>query len=331
MLKFSLLSVVFLAQFSQGVQGGGRRPVKARLRFMTFNVWYSGINVFNGLEKIARHVALIKPDIVALQEIEGGRLDALLTMLPGSWAKCNDTMGVPNAPYIITRFPIQKHYRPMQSVRSVACQILVERTEPSLYVNVWNVHLPRNTYGPHEACFNHYARSYWDLREVEEDFNSEFSPKRVNAIRALVRDDQFWHNMGDADEQPLILAGTMNTPSHLDWTEKTKHLHCGQSFPWPVTQLLQDHGLTDSYREMYTNPAEYPGNTWSPVVDYNQARNASEPQDRIDYIFYKSRKMSPVAARIYQGNRHLDTSPNHVSNDWPSDHASVVTDFDIYG
>ncbi|VDM66681.1 unnamed protein product [Strongylus vulgaris] len=34
---------------------------------MSFNVWASGKSVHNGLEKIARHVKFVRPDIVAMQ------------------------------------------------------------------------------------------------------------------------------------------------------------------------------------------------------------------------------------------------------------------------
>lgn len=40
--------------------------------------------------------------------------------------------------------------------------------------------------------------------------------------------------------------------------------------------------------------------------------------------------MQAMASRVYLGNQHLSPMPNHATNDWPSDHASVVTDFDVY-
>lgn len=43
------------------------RQIQARIRVMTFNSWFSGINVFRGLEKMAQHINTIKPDIIALQ------------------------------------------------------------------------------------------------------------------------------------------------------------------------------------------------------------------------------------------------------------------------
>ena len=37
------------------------------LRVMTFNIWRSGTQVQNGLYKVAKHVRIVDPDIVALQ------------------------------------------------------------------------------------------------------------------------------------------------------------------------------------------------------------------------------------------------------------------------
>jgi hypothetical protein len=37
------------------------------LRVMSFNLWYSGKKVENGIEKIAKHIRIVDPDIVGLQ------------------------------------------------------------------------------------------------------------------------------------------------------------------------------------------------------------------------------------------------------------------------
>ena len=36
-------------------------------RLMTFNTWCSGDKVKNGRDKIARHISVVNPDVVALQ------------------------------------------------------------------------------------------------------------------------------------------------------------------------------------------------------------------------------------------------------------------------
>ena len=66
----TLISVAFsplrmarnIQEFEENVRGT-ERPI----RVMTFNIWGSGMNVKDGLEKIAKHIAKVDPDIVALQ------------------------------------------------------------------------------------------------------------------------------------------------------------------------------------------------------------------------------------------------------------------------
>lgn len=41
--------------------------VGTNLRIMTFNVWISGLYVDNGIEKIAKAIKEVNPDVVALQ------------------------------------------------------------------------------------------------------------------------------------------------------------------------------------------------------------------------------------------------------------------------
>ncbi|KAH7697095.1 Protein F14F9.5, partial [Aphelenchoides avenae] len=50
---------------------------------MTFNIWISGANVRDGLYKIAKHIRILDPDIVALQETESGAVATNLTRLLG--------------------------------------------------------------------------------------------------------------------------------------------------------------------------------------------------------------------------------------------------------
>lgn len=101
--------------------------------------------------------------------MESSRLEALMSMLqPGNWQRCNDTMGVPSAPYILSRFPVLQHFRPLQNIKSVGCRVSIDNrnTDNDLAVNLWNVHLLAEPYGPYEACYNQYAKNDWDLSEV---------------------------------------------------------------------------------------------------------------------------------------------------------------------
>jgi len=54
-----------LRMSSNGQQAQQQLP----LRVMTFNIWVSGANVHNGMDKIASQILYVDPDIVALQVV----------------------------------------------------------------------------------------------------------------------------------------------------------------------------------------------------------------------------------------------------------------------
>jgi endonuclease/exonuclease/phosphatase family metal-dependent hydrolase len=56
------------------------------LRIMSFNIWMSGVKVEDGIHKIAKHIKLVDPDIVALQEVDRPEILRNITKrLGGSW------------------------------------------------------------------------------------------------------------------------------------------------------------------------------------------------------------------------------------------------------
>ena len=144
---------------------------------------------------------------------------------------------------------------------------------------------------------------------------------RVLDIMEMLNTTSFKTAMEQSSEVPLLIAGDLNTPSHLDWTEDTKELHHNWAVTWPVTYILETvAGLTDSFREVFPSPRENPGTTWTTV-------NASEPQDRIDFIMYRSPQLVPYNSYTYCGSEPLGQAPNFTQNDYPSDHYAVVTNF----
>lgn len=83
---------------------------------------------------------------------------------------------------------------------------------------------------------------------------------RLQSIEELLADESFQKSMKNSDREPLIVAGDLNTPSHLDWIDATRELHCNRSVDWPVTRMLVDRGrLIDSYREANIDPLLTPG------------------------------------------------------------------------
>uniref|UniRef100_A0A914QLB2 Endonuclease/exonuclease/phosphatase domain-containing protein n=1 Tax=Panagrolaimus davidi TaxID=227884 RepID=A0A914QLB2_9BILA len=57
------------------------------LRILTFNIWLSGEKIENGIYKIAKHIKLLQPDIVALQEVQTSEIfQEILQQLGPEWS-----------------------------------------------------------------------------------------------------------------------------------------------------------------------------------------------------------------------------------------------------
>ncbi len=128
-----------------------------------------------------------------------------------------------------------------------------------------------------------------------------------------------------ADGTPVFLVGDFNTPSHLDWT--AARMRAGADIPfaieWPVTRMLADAGLRDSYREIYPDPSLHSGITWTPGAPHPlHLRN----QNRIDYVFTggNSRTLdSEIVGEVDGPEVDIQIAP------WPSDHRAVVSTFAV--
>jgi endonuclease/exonuclease/phosphatase family metal-dependent hydrolase len=124
--------------------------------------------------------------------------------------------------------------------------------------------------------------------------------------------------LAECDRTPVLLTGDFNAPSHLD----------SPDVRWPVTLAAEAAGLRDSYREAHPDPATDPGVTWSPVHTLHEdGSGRPEPQDRIDYVLYAGDRLAVRSAETLVTGGTLRDWPDVRGNDWPSDHAAVVTTF----
>lgn len=161
---------------------------------------------------------------------------------------------------------------------------------------------------------------------------------------------------------PIIVMGDFNEPSTLDWTESTSHIadHNGLVYKWDTTELLNQSGFIDAYRDLYPDPVTHPGFTWPSAAQgpgehkmpkrTNWIKRADE-RDRLDYIFFKDSKNS--SCKLKAADAWLVGTPVTVVRDelvdesklmfqdkysygvgspWPSDHRAVMTVFEtIFG
>jgi len=297
------------------------------LRLMSFNTWRKGKHIHGGFDKIIQHVRTVNPDIVAFQELDIGAMHYLLKAFGDEWSGIqNDHGHFPTG--ILTKHSLNVHSKiTLSSNKGVGCDITINwGGSKSKVVHIWSVHLDSSHYGPYYAL-NPKFESNW--QEFAYDKSARIAETK-ELLNLLPKD-----SLGNEDSSTLII-GDFNEPSHLDWIPEAKQLHGNRSFDWPVSKIMSSEGFQDVYRILNPSPVESPGNTWSPIFKNvpesgyaYQDRSQSEPQDRIDFIYYKSKYFMPISVSLYMGNGHNLEIPHHIHNDWPSDHFSIIADFHI--
>uniref|UniRef100_A0A1I7YHE4 Endo/exonuclease/phosphatase domain-containing protein n=1 Tax=Steinernema glaseri TaxID=37863 RepID=A0A1I7YHE4_9BILA len=296
------------------------------LKVMTFNIWLSGAQVTDGMKKIAKHIVEVNPDVIALQEVETNEtIPELLKLMGPEWTGVFRNRTYPDVG-ILTRHAIVVDSQ-VETEKGIGVHIALKSSDKM--ISFWCVHLEYRSYGPY-AAFNKMVTDRSQIFAGE--LNTAFvEPGRVQNMQELVINEEFLLALTKSDKTPVFVCGDFNAPSHQDWINATKHLHGDWEFPWPATKILVEHaGMIDSFREAHPDPLETPGNTWSTVQKFSGKEwgySIPEPQDRIDFIFYRSPQLAIRDSRIYSGSMHLNPIPYHQENDYPSDHFSVITDF----
>ena len=146
------------------------------------------------------------------------------------------------------------------------------------------------------------------------DWHWETDTIRSNDIKAIA--PVLAEYAANADNVPVIAAGDFNSGTHLD---KFGYRVYGEkridnpAISWPSKVMVDDLGFIDSFRQLYPDSELYPGSTWTPL--YNGVRKPVP--NRVDFIYYKGDDLIPYFTEAFA----------HHGVAWPSDHASVITDF----
>jgi endonuclease/exonuclease/phosphatase family metal-dependent hydrolase len=299
------------------------------LRIMTFNTWLFGGAVNDGLYKLSKHIKLIQPDIVALQEVQTqAGFAELLEKLGPEWSGVTSPSTSNANVGIVTIHQIDNSTTTV-TASNTAIGVNIHLKDSHEIISFWCLHLAYLSYGPYAANNKQVTK----LKQILQGEYPEAHNGRQDNIMALLKTPEFIKAVQNSDKNALIVCGDFNSPSHLDWTEDTKSLHGDWVVQWPATYLLQTKtDLIDSFRELYPDPRKFPGITWSTVHRFSGEEwdyTIPEPLDRIDFIMFKSPKLKVSASFTYFGNELPNQIPNHKDNDYPSDHFSVITDFSI--
>lgn len=275
-----------------------------KITLLSFNVWLGGTSVDDGKNKVLNAIKKSGADIIGLCEATDsiGKFVADKLGWYSYLAEDNN---------IISRYPIIKTW---SSLKGACAEIEINNGRT---IVVEAVHLYYTPYGPYRACH--------DSASVHEILKEETTSGRMGEIEDAIKVIENYIQNGT----PVFLLGDFNVPSHLDWTEQTKDRHCGYIIEWPVTKAVENAGMKDSYREIYPDPAAFPGVTWSPVYKtFKHENGKSEPMDRIDFIFYSGTGVKALSSEFFIIGIP-EQIPDHKLNEWPSDHAAVISTFTV--
>ena len=304
MKLFTIKTLVFFTIFSQGIFAQ-----KTEFKVMAWNILRSGNQIENGVDNVADMIKEINPDIVLMVETYGSgpyiaKKSGYNFHLVAKEGTALDDKSVNLSIY--SKFPFGERIDTDYPFFLGGIEIFINNKKVRFFSN-WFHYQPWNN-KPEDMG-----------KTVKELLEWERTEHRYNMIQKVL--PYFEKYAKESDSIPIIVGGDMNSPSHLDWSEKTKKIHNGLVVPWYSTKVFEDLGFTDSFREKNPNPIKYPGITWD-----HKERDDSH---RIDYIFYKGKKLKSTQSKTYMQFFNEQIEINSKSFAYPSDHGIVVTTFKL--
>ncbi|MBW5486116.1 HAD-IA family hydrolase [Streptomyces bambusae] len=291
-------------------------PPLDRVRVMSWNLWLGGSRVDDHRDKQLKVLLAADADVVGLQETAVHAAPELAEALGWFHHRAGENLA------ILSRHPITQTLGDpdVGFYGATGARIrLDEHPDGTPHELVlWTAHLNYTPYGPYDACFGGLTEPELADRERESG--------RVREIGQILA--EMAPDLAAADRTPVLLTGDFNAPSHLDWTTAAAGLHGGHGpVDWPVSRACERAGLHDSYRQAHPDPVAAPGTTWSPVHPrHEDGSGRPEPQDRIDFVLHAGARLTVLDSTALATGR-IAPWPDVAGNDWPSDHAAVVTTY----
>ena len=304
MKLFTIKTLLFFIIFSQEIFAQ-----KTEFKVMAWNILRSGNQIENGVDNVADMIKEINPDIVLMVETYGSgpyiaKKNGYYFHLVAKEGTALDDKSVNLSIY--SKFPFGERIDTDYPFFLGGIEIFINNKKVRFFSN-WFHYQPWNN-KPEDMG-----------KTVQELLEWERTEHRYNMIQKVL--PYFEKYAKESDSIPIIVGGDMNSPSHLDWSEKTKKIHNGLVVPWYSTKVFEDLGFTDSFREKNSNPIKYPGITWD-----HKERDDSH---RIDYIFYKGKKLKSTQSKTYMQFFNEQIEINNKRFAYPSDHGIVVTTFKL--
>jgi exonuclease III/predicted phosphodiesterase len=166
---------------------------------------------------------------------------------------------------------------------------------------------------------------------------------RFNQLQKFLSHDDFRKHTANSDQVPVIVAGDFNCVSHLDHTVVTRQSKLNQSrvLPIKVSKAMHKEGFADTFRQANPDILESTlGHTWTTVGTGYQyvsgkgfvpVKNHPEPEyrdpyARIDYIYAIGSCLDAINSKVIS---HHPSQTDRSFPEFPSDHAAVLTEFQL--
>lgn len=324
------------------------RKESQTLTFLQFNIWQEGTKIEKGFEAIVDEVVNSNADFVMFSEVRNYKnsrfCDRIVTALKEKGLTYYSFYSYDSG--LLSRYPIIDSATIFPEINDHGSIYKLKTLVKKDTICVYTAHLD------YLNCTYYEVRGYdgntWkQLPEPITDINylleNNLSSLRDDAILKFIDDANRERKNGNL----IFLGGDFNEPSHLDWTQETKHIadHNGVVIKWNVTSMLQDNGFIDAYRMANPNPVTHPGYTFPAYITWKEPAKVtwapkSDERERIDFIFYaenpkiklkSSSIVGPKSSIAYCKEIVENTCDNIISPSglWPSDHKAVIAIFKI--
>lgn len=301
-----------------------------RIRVMEWNLWQGGREAGGetNRDQLVEFIRKQKADIMFILETYGTG-DRILAGLNEGLSEDERFTGVriterPQKDrdnlWIFTRFPVLHHYETitegeLTSFNFGGIKVQLPTGQALNLFNTWLWHAPWAwglTKDTVAEIMQGKPRTYTDAEIVATDF------ERRMPMAKILLGERLPGYIGD-DPSPILLAGDLNTLPYADWRPEFADApgHHGLVLPWPVTQMFDQAGFTDTYRWANPDAGRYPGQTWSPEFGYGDAPG------RIDYIMAKGEELRILGSFVLDERLPGHENPDHR---FYSDHAAIITD-----
>ena len=166
---------------------------------------------------------------------------------------------------------------------------------------------------------------------------------RFEMLKKFLDHEDFKKHLANSAEVPIIVAGDFNCVSHLDYTAATRDSKLNQSriLPIKASKAMHKRGFTDTFRDGNPDILDATlGYTWTTVglgytyisdkgfvpVKENPEPEYRDPYTRIDFIYSTGSRLKTNNSKVIS---HHSSQAKRSFPEFPSDHAAVLTEFDL--